>query len=100
MAQLLGVLDWGSKASASSSASAIYKKPVLRVTRLYLNLLVKRRFFQDFWKKYNLMHFESLSKCIKLYFFQKKEKTIKKNMCAYPTQNSQTSYTPLFFYLA
>ena len=33
------------------------RKPMFRVTRPYLNLLVKSRFFQFFWEKYNCMHF-------------------------------------------
>ena len=45
------------------------KIPVFRVTRLYLNLLVKPRFFSGF-----------LSKCIKLYFFPEK-KLLKKKIC-------------------
>ena len=51
------------------------KIPVFRVTRPYLNLLVKPRIFLFFfWKIYNFMHFERLSKCIKLYFFPKKKR--------------------------
>ena len=47
------------------------KIPVFRVTLPYLNLLVKPRIFFKFSRKiYNFMH--CLSKCIKLYFFQKK----------------------------
>ena len=57
--------------------------PMFRVTGPYLNFVVKPRiFFRYSGKKYNFMHFERrnkitffskcLSKCIKLYFFQKK----------------------------
>ena len=55
-----------------------YKKIlVFRVTRAYLNLLVKPGiFFMFSAKKYNFMHFERricLSKCIQLHFFPEKK---------------------------
>ena len=50
-----------------SSVMPNKKIPVFRVTRPYLNSLVKPRFFSGFLEKYNFMH-----ACIKLYFFQKK----------------------------
>ena len=51
--------------------------PVIRVTRPYLNLLVKPSISFRFSDKYNFMHFERqncLSKCIKkLYIFSRKK---------------------------
>ena len=79
-----------SRQSTHSSQAQSLVRPykniyVLRVTRPYLYLLVKPRFFSGFLEKYNFMHFEGEmpSKCIKLYIFSRKKNT--KNMCAYPT---------------
>ena len=46
--------------------------PVFRVTRPYLNLLVKSRIYSEFLLKKKFQAFwkvKCLSKCIKLYFF-------------------------------
>ena len=76
------------------------KIPVFKVTWSYLNLLVKPRInfrfsgekkiqFYAFWKA------KCLSKCIKLYFFQKK------NVCLpYLKFSDPLPETHLFFYLA
>ena len=64
------------------------KRPVFRVTRPYLNLLVKpRNFFQVFWKIYDFMLLKGkmpfkMHKII--YFFQKKELKIKYVCLHYP----------------
>ena len=49
------------------------KIPVFRVTRPYLNLLMKPRIiFRFSGQKYNFMHFERLFKMPKIIFFQEK----------------------------
>ena len=47
--------------------------PVVRVKRLYINLLVKHKIFPVFWKIYNCMHFEKKNAFhnAKYYIFQK-----------------------------
>ena len=60
------------------------KIPVFRVTRPYLNLLMKPRIsFRLSGQKYNFMHFERPFKMHQNHIFP--EKIIKKNVCAYPT---------------
>ena len=49
------------------------KIPVFRVTRPYLNLLVKPRLFSGFLERI------PLSKCIKLYFFPEKKNNLKQD---------------------
>ena len=64
----------------------IKKKSVLRVARLYLNLLVKPILFLRFYVKYIILCIlkgELPFKMHKIIFFQ--NKINKKNMCAYPT---------------
>ena len=52
------------------------KIPVLRVTRPYLNLLVKPRIFSGFLENIKIYAFckaKCLSKCIKLFFLSRKK---------------------------
>ena len=71
-----------------------YKIPMFRVTRPYLNLLVKPSiFFQVFWKKINLciLKGEMPFQMHKIILFSERKK-IKQNMCACPLPK-----THLFF---
>ena len=68
---------------ASSVVRPNIKILLFRVTRPYLNLLVKPRIFFKFSGKNIILCIlkgEMPSKCIKLYFFLKR-----KNLCAFPT---------------
>ena len=71
------------------------KMCLFRVTRPYLNLLVKARILSGFLEKYIIL---CLSKCIKFYFFP--EKKIYKKMCAYLNFADPLPETHLLFYLA
>ena len=79
------------------------KIPVFRVTRPYLNLLVKPRIFFKFSGKKNIfvMHFERqirLSKCIKLYLSPPPPKKI--CVPTLPKIFRPTTLNTFFFYLA
>ena len=81
----------------------IRKIPVFRVTRPYLNLLVKPRIFSGCLEKYIILRIlkgEMPFKMHKIIFFPKKKNNLKKKKDAYLKFSEPLPKTHLFFYLA